>query len=139
MRVAQIANVGSEVVTRQMPNRRHVLIVEDDPLQMMMAVDLVDESGLISVSARNADQAIEILESRDDICIVLTDVEMPGSMDGLKLAAMVRDRWPPIQLLVASGNVVRENIDLPEASRFIDKPYPPDQLIRTLRSMAPAC
>src|SRR5690349_15857071 len=107
-----------------MRHRRHVLIVEDDPLQMMMAADLVEECGLTPVRATNADRAIEVLERRDDICIVLTDVEMPGSMDGLKLAAVVRNRWPPIQLLVVSGNVVRENIDLPEASRFINKPYP---------------
>jgi CheY-like chemotaxis protein len=115
------------------------LIVEDDPLQMMMAADLVEESGFTPLRAGNADQAIEVLERRDDICIVLTDVEMPGSMDGLKLAAVVRDRWPPIQLLVVSGNIVREKIDLPKASRFINKPYPPHQLISTLRSMALAC
>jgi CheY-like chemotaxis protein len=93
----------------------------------------------LPIGAGNADQAIEILESRDDICIVLTDVEMPGSMDGLKMAAVIHDRWPPIQLLVVSGNILREEVHLPDAGRFINKPYPPDQLVRTLRAMTQEC
>jgi two-component system, response regulator PdtaR len=119
-----------------MPDRKNVLIVEDDPLQRMMAGDLAEESGLTPVFAGDADQAIVILESRADISLVMTDVEMPGSMNGIKLVQVIRRRWPPIELLVVSGNVLRETVDLPERSRFINKPYPPDQLIRTLRTLA---
>lgn len=119
-----------------MPDRKNVLIVEDDPLQSMMAGDLAEESGLTPLFAGDADRAIEILESRTDISLVMTDVEMPGSMNGIKLVKIIRDRWPPIELLVVSGNVLRETVDLPERSRFINKPYPPDQLIRTLRKLA---
>lgn len=114
----------------------YVLVVEDDPLQRMMAGDLVEESGFVPVFSSNADRAIEILEGRDDISMVMTDVEMPGSMNGIKLVAIIHDRWPPIKLIVVSGNILRENVDLPARSRFINKPYPPDQLIRALQSMA---
>lgn len=110
-----------------------MLIVEDDPLHQMMAGNLVDECGLAAICAGNADQALTILESRDDISLVLTDVEMPGSMDGLMLVALIHRRWPPIQLIVVSGNVLRENVDLPPRGRFINKPYPPHELVYALK------
>lgn len=119
-----------------MDTKKTVLIVEDDPLQSMMAGDLAEESGLAPVFAGDADRAIEILESRADISLVMTDVEMPGSMNGVKLVEIILERWPPIELLVVSGNVLRETVDLPDRSRFLNKPYPPDQLIRTLRTLA---
>jgi CheY-like chemotaxis protein len=117
-------------------DRPVVLIVEDDPLQMMVTEDLVEEAGFDSVVAANADQAIAILERRNDIRIVLTDVNMPGSMDGLRLAAVVRDRWPPVELVVVSGAVLAEHVQLPERSLFFSKPYPPDQMVSTLRKLA---
>lgn len=100
-----------------------------------MAGDLAQESGLTPVLASDADRAIEILESRSDISLVMTDVEMPGSMNGINPVEIIRNRWPPIELPVVSGNVLRETADLPERSEFINKPYPPDQLIRTLRKL----
>jgi DNA-binding NtrC family response regulator len=112
-----------------------VLVVEDDPLQMMIAGDLVEDAGLTPIFAENADEAIVALESRDDIRIVLTDVDMPGSMDGLRLAAVVRNRWPPIQLVVVSGHMLIEHAQLPERSRFFNKPYAPDKMIGALRSL----
>ena len=112
-----------------------VLVVEDDPLQMMIAGDLVEDAGLTPIFAHNADEAMVILESRDDIRIVLTDVDMPGSMDGLHLAGVVRNRWPPIQLVVVSGHMLVEHAELPERSRFFNKPYAPDKMIGALRSL----
>jgi two-component system, response regulator PdtaR len=120
----------------RMTRKTIVLIVEDDPLQMMMAEDLVEDAGLTSIVAGNADQAIAILESRTDIRIVLTDVDMPGSMDGLRLAEVVRDRWPPVQLVVVSGHVLVETTKLPEYSRFFNKPYSPDLMVRALKMLA---
>ncbi|KJC39824.1 hypothetical protein UB31_30270 [Bradyrhizobium sp. LTSP849] len=111
-----------------------VLVVEDDPLQMMIAGDLVEDA-LAPIFAQNADEAIVMLEGRDDIRIVLTDVDMPGSMDGLRLAAIVRNRWPPIQLVVVSGHMLLEHAELPERSRFFNKPYAPDKMIGALRSL----
>ena len=77
-----------------------VLAVEDEPLILMLAVDMIRDAGFEPLWASNADEAIRILESRDDIRIVFTDINMPGSMDGIKLAQAVRGRWPPIKIIV---------------------------------------
>ena len=83
----------------------------------MMAVDLVEDAGFDAVEARSADEAVAILEARTDICVVFTDVDMPGSMDGLKLAASIRDRWPPIEIIITSGHKsMREDTCLPAPS-----------------------
>lgn len=99
------------------------LIVEDEPLLMMHAIDVVEDAGFEVIEARNADEAVAILESRGDIRVVLTDVNMPGSMDGVKLAWAVRDRWPPVVIIVMSGHVKPVTGDLPENVTFIAKPY----------------
>ena len=70
----------------------------------MGAVLIVEEAGYEAVEASNADEAIRILEADPTIRLVFTDIDMPGSMDGLKLAHYVRGRWPPIKLIVASGS-----------------------------------
>ena len=91
-----------------------VLVVEDEPLILMNAMEIVAGGGFETIGAANADQAIRILESRDDISLVFTDVNMPGSMDGLKLARAVRGRWPPIQIIVTSAFRLAEEAGLPE-------------------------
>jgi two-component system, response regulator PdtaR len=88
-------------VAQQVSARPVVLVVEDDILVRMDAADMVREAGFDSVEASNADAAIEVLERRFDITVVFTDIQMPGSMDGLRLAAAVRDRWPPIKIITA--------------------------------------
>jgi CheY-like chemotaxis protein len=82
-----------------------VLIVEDEFLLRMDAVDMIAAAGFEVVEAINADDAIEILESRPDITAVFTDIQMPGTMDGLKLARAVRGRWPPVKIIATSGHV----------------------------------
>src|SRR6201982_4305385 len=105
-----------------------VLIVEDEFLLRMDAVNMIAAAGFEVVEAANADEAIEILESRRDITVVFTDIQMPGSMDGLKLARAVRGRWPPIKIVATSGLVSVAESDLPEGGRFLPKPYSPDQI-----------
>lgn len=100
-----------------------VLIVEDSTIIRMGAVDLVVSAGYEALEARNADEAIAILESRDDIDLVFTDVQMPGTMDGIKLSHHIRDRWPPVKLILASGVDILEESSLPGGSRFFSKPY----------------
>ena len=100
-----------------------VLIVEDSAIIRMGAVDLVLSAGYEALQACDADEAIRILESRADIDLVFTDVQMPGTMDGIKLARYIRDRWPPVKLIVASGTAIFEESSLPEGSRFFPKPY----------------
>ena len=117
-------------------NRTVVLVVEDEPLQRMMAVDLVLDAGFDVVEAWSADEAVSILENRTDIRIVFTDVDMPGSMDGLKLAAAIRDRWPPIELIVTSGHVRMKDVVLPTGSVFFPKPYDTEKVTAQLNLMA---
>ena len=100
-----------------------VLVVEDSMIIRMGAVDLVLSAGYEALEARDADEAIRILESRDDVDLVFTDVQMPGTMDGIKLSHYIRDRWPPVRLIVASGEAILEESSLPTGSRFFSKPY----------------
>ncbi|WP_025841981.1 response regulator [Asaia platycodi] len=99
-----------------------VLVVEDEPLQRMSLMDLLEEAGYAVAEASDADQALIILESRPDIRIVLADVDMPGSMDGLRLAALVRDRWPPIEIIVTSGRGIPQLASIPARAMFLPKP-----------------
>jgi len=115
-----------------------VLIVEDEILLRMNAAEMIGDSGFDVVEAHNADEAIEILEARPDIHVVFTDIQMPGSMDGLRLARFVRRRWPPIKIVATSGFVRVGTHDLPEGSRFLPKPYRPEQIVATLRELIAA-
>ncbi|SCW89870.1 response regulator [Ancylobacter rudongensis] len=100
-----------------------ILIVEDSPIIRMSAVDLMESAGYVALEAGCADEAIALLESRNDIDLVFTDVQMPGTMDGIKLSHHIRNRWPPVKLVVASGNAIIEEGSLPAGSRFFPKPY----------------
>lgn len=100
-----------------------VLVVEDSILIRMGAIDLVVNAGYEALEAADADEAIRILESRDDIDLVFTDVQMPGTMDGIKLSHYIRDRWPPVKLIVASGKEILEESSLPLGIMFFSKPY----------------
>ena len=115
-----------------------VLVVEDEFLLRMDAADMIAAAGFEVVAAANADEAIEILEARRDISVVFTDIQMPGSMDGLKLARAVRGRWPPIKIVATSGHVGVKATDLPEGGRFLPKPYSPMQLTGVLRELIAA-
>jgi CheY-like chemotaxis protein len=110
-----------------------VLVVEDELFSRIHAVNLVEEAGYEAIEARNADEAIRILEARKDIRIVFTDIDMPGSIDGLKLAYAIRKRWPPIELILTSGHFTLSDADLPERGRFFPKPYAGEELIGALR------
>ena len=101
----------------------------------MNAVDMIEAAGFEVVGLANADQAIEILEARRDVTVVFTDIQRPGSMDGLKLARAVRGRWPPIRILATSGHVGVVETDLPEGGRFLPKPYSPRQVTGVLREL----
>src|ERR1700709_445684 len=118
--------------------RAVILIVEDELLIRLNAVEMIEEAGFEVIEAASADEAIAILESRLDITVVFTDVQMPGSMDGLKLAAAVRDRWPPIMIVATSGHVKLGSGDLPEGGRFLPKPYSPAEITKMLRELIAA-
>jgi CheY-like chemotaxis protein len=100
-----------------------VLVVEDDFLIRAGASDMVRDLGFEVIEAVDADDAIRFLEGTREIAVVFTDIQMPGSMDGLRLIAVVRDRWPPVALLVTSGQLTPAAEDLPSGTRFLPKPY----------------
>jgi len=107
-----------------------VLVVEDEALIRMSAVQMVEDAGFTVVEACNADEAIGILERQSDIRLVFTDINMSGSMDGLKLAHAIRNRWPPIHLIVASGLNMQDK--LPAKGRFVRKPYTQEDITAAL-------
>jgi CheY-like chemotaxis protein len=112
-----------------------VLVVEDDFLIRIGAVEMIEAAGFDIVEAASADEAMKILEVRLDITVVFTDIQMPGSMDGLKLAAAIRGRWPPIKIVATSGIVDVRKVDLPEGGRFLPKPYSSAEIVGTLREL----
>jgi CheY-like chemotaxis protein len=112
-----------------------ILIVEDDFLLRLDSAETIEHAGFEVIQAANADEAIAILNVRPDIHVVFTDIQMPGSMDGLKLARFVRDRWPPIKIVATSGRVVVGAGDLPAGSVFLAKPYRSAALVSALREL----
>jgi CheY-like chemotaxis protein len=114
----------------------YVLVVEDEFFSRLHAVDLVEAAGFRAIEASNADEAIAILEARKDIRIVFTDIDMPGSMDGLRLARAIRERWPPIELILTSGHVDVTDSDVPERGLFFSKPYRDKEILSALQKFA---
>nr|WP_316184518.1 MULTISPECIES: response regulator [unclassified Bradyrhizobium] len=98
-------------MTSDLPEVPRVLVVEDEMMLRMRAVDIVEDAGFSPVQAVDADEALSILESRSDISLLFTDIQMPGSMDGLKLAHAVHDRWPAIKIILVSGQVEPSDAD----------------------------
>ena len=113
-----------------------VLVVEDEVLLRMNIVGVLEQRGFAVLEAENATRAIEILVQHPDVQVMFTDIDMPGGVDGLKLAAMVRDRWPPIKIVYTSGYRKQADLQLPVESQFFAKPYNPDRVAATLFALA---
>lgn len=114
----------------------NVLVVEDEMVLRMRAVDIVEDAGFVAIEAVNADEALAVLESRSDISLLFTDIQMPGTIDGLKLAHNVHKRWPTIKIILVSGQVNLSDAEKPEESRFFGKPLVSDHMIAELQQMA---
>jgi len=130
--------MSSGSITSPTPTTTNVLVVEDEMVLRMRAVDIVEDAGFTAVQAVNADEALAILESRSDISLLFSDIQMPGSMDGLKLAHAVHDRWPSIKIILVSGQVKLSDTDKPADSRFFGKPLEMQQMITELQEMVGA-
>jgi two-component system, response regulator PdtaR len=98
-----------------------VLVVEDEPLVGLAAIEMLEDAGYAVLHAPDADEAIKLLEKHPEIRLLFTDVQMPGSMDGVKLVEACRKRWPPVRIVVTSGNP-RPTL-LGEDTIFVPKPY----------------
>ena len=101
----------------------------------MRAVDIVEDAGFNSLEAVNGDEALAILESRSDISLLFTDIQIPGSLDGLKLAHAVHKRWPSIKIILVSGQVNLSDAEKPTDSRFFGKPLETEQMIAEIQEM----
>jgi two-component sensor histidine kinase/CheY-like chemotaxis protein len=119
------------------PDRRstNVLVVEDELVLRMRAVDIVEDAGFTAIEAVNADNALSILESRSDISLLFTDIQMPGKLDGLMLAHAVNKRWPAIKIVLVSGQIKLADEDKPTDSRFFGKPLEVNHMISELQQM----
>jgi YesN/AraC family two-component response regulator len=102
----------------------------------MAAIAMVDHAGFEAVEAANAAQAIEVLESRMDIRIVFSDIDMPQGVDGVRLAAIIRDRWPQIEIILTSGFLESSRVELPTRGLFFSKPYDEQQVIAAMQKFA---
>jgi two-component system, response regulator PdtaR len=112
-----------------------VLIVESYTDLRMLAVQFLKEEGFETLEAGDADQAVAMLESRSEIAVLFTNIDLPGTMNGLKLARAAHNRWPAIEILIASGHVRLPSADLPPNGRFLEKPYRAEAMIAELRSL----
>ena len=112
-----------------------ILVVEDEMLLRMRAVDMVEDAGYVPVEAVDADEALTILKSRSDIALLFSDIQMPGSMNGLQLALAVHERWPRIKIILASGQLKLLPGDIPENSRFFGKPLDSSEMISKIQEM----
>ena len=112
-----------------------ILVVEDEELSRLIITDYLKDDGFVVLESANADQALRILESRNDVQAVVLDVVMPGAMDGIALAHRIHERWPAIALLVISGKGIPKTTQLPPGAGFLPKPYFGPSIIGRLRAL----
>lgn len=113
-----------------------ILIVDDEPLLRMVLVDLFEDAGYKVREAAHAAEALTLLEASPDIRIVVTDIQMPGSMDGLRLAAYIHNAYPPIALIISSGAIEPEKSAMPDDAIFMPKPIDHRALLATVNGLA---
>ncbi|MDB5570666.1 MAG: response regulator receiver [Hyphomicrobiales bacterium] len=118
--------------------RPTILVVEDDPLIRLFGADTLIDAGFEVIEAWNADEALSILQARSDINVLFTDVDMPGSLDGLELANIARRLLPQLHIIITSGRRRPAQRQLPKDGRFLEKPYAPDELARDIGAMLAA-
>jgi len=111
-----------------------VLLVEDEPLVRMVASESLEDAGYEVIEARDAEEALALMAGRRDVGVLFTDVNMPGSMDGLGLAELIHARWPDVHLVVTSGRPLDRKV--PDVGTFLPKPYTPDEMTRAIRRIA---
>ncbi|HEY9058157.1 MAG TPA: response regulator [Aurantimonas sp.] len=112
------------------------VVVEDNPLLLMDAMDLAEGAGFLVYGARDAGQAMRLMNAHPEIRLLFTDVDMPGSMNGLQLARAVSDGWPPVAIIVASGYRRVQEDELPENGQFFAKPYATGSMSKALETVA---
>ncbi|WP_216838954.1 response regulator [Caulobacter sp. S45] len=115
-----------------------MLIVDDEELVRMVGCDILEFGGYRVIEAADAGAALQCLEAQAEVMVLFTDINMPGTPDGLGLAQLVHDRWPHVKILVASGNVRPGPGDMPPKGVFLSKPYRADDLLTLVRTLTQA-
>jgi two-component system, response regulator PdtaR len=104
------------------------VVVEDEELLRLHAACLLEKHGFAVLEAKNADAALKLMETRHDVRLLFTDIQMPGALDGMDLVRQVHDRWPNVLLVVTSGQRKPTRAEIPDDGRFIAKPYEAEEL-----------
>lgn len=115
-----------------------ILMVEDEALVRVLGVGMLVHAGFRVVEAADGDEALEFLEAHSDVRLLFTDVNLLGTIDGLALARQVHSRWPRIGIIVVSGKPLTQPDELPAGSRFYQKPYDADVVVRHARELTAA-
>jgi CheY-like chemotaxis protein len=121
-----------------MDSASRILLVEDDPLLRLGASAVLSDAGYEVLEAADAEEAIAMLEHEPNIRVMISDIQMPGSIDGVKLAHAVRRRWPPIEVLLTSGRHIPGAGELPERVRYLPKPFAAPELLAEVGALAGA-
>jgi CheY-like chemotaxis protein len=117
------------------PSCKTILVVEDEALIRIWATDLLEENGFSVLEAKDADAALKLLQSRHDVKLLFTDVQMPGSLNGMELAREVHSRWPHILLVITSGRERPTRAEIPDDGRFVAKPYSGEELLGQIKDL----
>ncbi|CAN5268472.1 hypothetical protein BH09PSE2_BH09PSE2_04870 [soil metagenome] len=118
-----------------MPKPRAVLVVDDEALVRMYAVDVLSDAGHQVFEAAHAQEALEVLEQHPEVGVLFTDINMPGQLDGLDLARMVHRRRPDVHIILTSGRLRPPQEDIPDDGRFLSKPYAGEAVISLVRQL----
>ncbi|WP_234889608.1 response regulator [Agrobacterium vitis] len=112
-----------------------VLIVEDEPIIRMTVADDLADAGFNVCEAANASDALVVLSACADIRVIFTDIDMPGELNGIEFAHVVRDRWPPIEIIITSGHKRVGPAQMPARSCFFPKPYTHTDIVSAIKRM----
>lgn len=114
-----------------------VLVVEDEPILRLDAISMVENAGFEAVEALSSADAIRLLEERLDIRLVYMDLDMPRSRsrNGIEIAAAIRRRWPPIEIILTAAYFTRESVELPERVEFYPKPVDHGEIVRAMQRL----
>jgi CheY-like chemotaxis protein len=110
-----------------------ILIVEDEVLTSEYLEFVLEKAGYEAIPAGSAEEAIAVLEHRDDVDLVVTDINLPGGLTGLQLAALVRNRWPSMHIIIVTGYSAPKSEEIPLGSLFVPKPYTAQKMIEAVR------
>lgn len=113
----------------------HILVVEDEPFILFVMGEHLQDEGFTVSLARNAAEALSLMEKNPDISLIFTDIDMPGGMNGLALSSTIRDRWPLVKIIITSGQRQVEITEIPDGAMFFSKPYVHEEVVSSMQDL----